>query len=170
LENFKEGDVVFIESINCGERAVFGDLVSKFLILYKQATAIIVNGYMRDAQRLIKEDYPIWCKGVTPLGCFNKEIITPIDEKILKEFQEQYSDAIAVCDDSGVVIIPKNMITNEFLEKLEFIELQEDIWYYCIDTKKWSTYDTVSLKKYLDTELLPDDLRSKFEEFLKKTQ
>lgn len=170
LENVEEGDVVFIETQNCDDRAVFGDLVSKFLILYKQATAIIVNGYMRDAHRLIKENYPVWCKGVTPIGCFNKVIKNPIDEHLLKKWQDRYSGAIAVCDDSGIVIIPKTRINKEFLENLEFIELQEDIWYYCVDTKKWSTYNTVSLKKYLDTNLLPGELKSKFEEFIKKTE
>lgn len=170
LENVKDGDIVLVETHNCDERAVFGDLVSKFLILYKQATAIVVNGHMRDAHRLIKENYPVWCKGITPLGCFNKEIETSVDEKVLKKWQSQYSGAIAVCDDSGVVIIPKDMINNEFLEKLDFIELQEDIWYYCVDTKKWSTYDTVSLKKYLDTDLLPVELKKKFEDFIKKTE
>jgi peptide-methionine (S)-S-oxide reductase len=34
-------------------------------------------------------------------------------------------------------------INEELLSKLEFIELQEDIWYYCIDTLKWSTYKTI---------------------------
>jgi len=170
LQDVNEGDIVLIETLNCNNRAVFGDLVSKYLILYKQAAGIIVNGYMRDAQRLLKENYPIWCKGVSPLGCFNKKIESPIEQGILSKWQEKYENAIVVCDDSGVIIIPKNMITLEFLEKLDFIELQEDIWYYCIDTKKWSTYDTVSLKKYFNTNLLPEELKNKFEEFIKKTE
>ncbi len=170
LQNVDEGDIVLIETYNCNNRAVFGDLVSKYLLLYKQAAGIIVNGYMRDAHRLLKENYPIWCKGVTPLGCFNKKIESPIEKDTLSKWQERYRGAIAVSDDSGVVIIPEQMITEEFLEKLDFIELQEDIWYYCIDTKKWSTYDTVSLKKYLDTDLLPSEFRDRFEEFIKKTE
>ena len=170
LQEVNEGDMVVVETFNCNNRAAFGDLVSKYLILYKQAAGIIVNGYMRDAQRLLKENYPIWCKGVTPQGCFNKKIDSPVEKRILSKWQKHYHGAIAVCDDSGVVVIPKKEINNEFLEKLDFIELQEDIWYYCVDTKKWSTYDTVSLKKYLNTYLLPEELKNKFEEFIKKTE
>jgi hypothetical protein len=33
---------------------------------------------------------------------------------------------------------------------LEFIEEQEDIWYECIDRRKWSTFKTICQKAYLD--------------------
>jgi hypothetical protein len=33
--------------------------------------------------------------------------------------------------------------------KLEWIEEQEDMWFDCVHRRKWSTYDTVCLKKYL---------------------
>ena len=36
----------------------------------------------------------------------------------------------------------------EFYKKLEWIEEQEDIWFDCIDRKKWNTFETVCLKKY----------------------
>ena len=96
---------------------------------------------MRDAHILIKENYPIWCSGVSPVGCFNKKVDTQkyIDE--INSNREYYEGAIAVCDDSGCVVIPKDKITVEFYESLERIEEQEDIWYDCIDRRKWSTYN-----------------------------
>jgi len=168
LESIREGDIVIVETYNCKNRAIFGDLVSKFLILYKRASAIVVNGYMRDAHSLIKENYPVWCKGVTPIGCYNLKNNKKIQKAILQGWNRKYLGSIAVCDDTGVVIIPHESINEDFSEKLDFIELQEDIWYYCVDTKKWSTYDTVSLKKYLDTQMLPDEFRKKFEAFIDK--
>jgi len=45
-------------------------------------------------------------------------------------------------------MIPKELHNEEFLGKLDWIEEQEDIWFECIDRRKWSTYDTVCLKKY----------------------
>jgi len=149
IQDVKEGDIVFIEVFNCQDRAIFGDLVSKYIILYKQASAIVVQGNLRDAHRLVKENWPIWCSGFSPIGCFNKKLDHGLDTKITKEGERKYSGAIAVCDDSGVVVIPKEHHNGEFLKKLEFIEQQEDIWYDCIDRKKWSTYETVCLKNYL---------------------
>lgn len=167
LQNVKEKDIVLIETHNCNNKAVFGALVSKYLLLYKGASAVVVNGNMRDANVLIKEKMPIWCKGLTPLGCHNDKNEEPMNIEKLNEIKRKYEGAIAVCDDGGTVIIPKEKINEDFLQKLNFIELQEDIWFYCIDTKKWSTYDTVCLKKYLDTNLLPSELKEKFENFVK---
>ena len=103
---------------------------------------------MRDAHRLIKEKYPIWCKGFTPVGCFNTENETPMNPEIVKDRMNRIDGAIMVCDDSGVVIIPKEEINEEFYQKLIDIEEQEDIWFDCIDRRKWDTFDTVCLKKY----------------------
>lgn len=145
----QEGDIVFIEAFNCGDRATIGELVSKYILLYCQASAIISNANMRDGNDLIKQNYPVWCKGLNPVGCFNRKIEQPLQKDILESHYEKYEGSIAVCDDTGVVIIPKELHTEEFLEKLDKIEEQEDIWFNCLDHKKWNTYDIVCLKKYL---------------------
>jgi len=148
IQHVEKGEVILVELFNCNNRAVFGSLVSKYLILYRQCAAIVVLGHMRDAHTLIKEDYPIWAYGVTPIGCFNKKNIVEMDNGIIKSRKGSYEGAIAVCDDSGVVIIPKEFINDQFVEKIEWIENQEDIWFDCIDRRKMNTYDTVCLKKY----------------------
>lgn len=141
--------VILIDAIDVEGRAIIGDLVSKYVLLYLQNVAIVCTGKMRDAHILVKENYPIWCGGVSPVGCFN----TPVDrtsfETVIEERRAAFQDAVAVCDDSGVVVIPKGKLTEEFLDKLAAIEEQEDIWYDCIDRRKWSTYRTICLKDYL---------------------
>lgn len=146
----QEGDVVLIEAFNCGDRATIGELVSKYMLLYRQAAAIVTNANLRDGNDLIKQNYPIWCKGFTPVGCFNKEIQEPLDPQIKELHEDKYDRSIAVCDDTGVVIIPKEFHNEAFLQKLDDIENQEDIWFECLDHRKWDTYDIVCLKKYLD--------------------
>ena len=153
VRDVEKDDIVLIEAFHCGERATIGELVTKFIILYRQATAIISNGNMRDANDLIKEKYPVWCKGVTPIGCFNTKNDKPLDPVLYEEHYNQYEGSVAVCDDSGVVIIPKECHTEEFYQKLVDIENQEDIWFDCLDRKKWDTYDIVCLKKYRKDEL-----------------
>lgn len=145
-----EGKVVFIDAIDVNNRALIGELVTKYAILYQGAVAIVANGKMRDAQALIKEKYPVWCTGVSPVGCFNKPIDTETYNHIIEEHRAFYEGAILVCDDSGVVLIPKEQLDERFYEKLEAIEEQEDIWFECIDRFKMNTFDTVCLKKYLD--------------------
>jgi regulator of RNase E activity RraA len=150
LRDFPEGAVLLAEPVQCNGRALFGSLVSKYLMLYRQACAIVVKGPLRDMPHLIKEQWSIWCTGATPIGCFNLEEGAYLPEERVHELQGPYKEAIAVCDDSGVVVIPQSLQNDEFVQKLNKIEEQEDIWFDCIDRRKWDTFDTVCLKKYQD--------------------
>lgn len=152
LRNVNEGDVVVIDVFNCKDRAILGELVTKYTLLYQQAAAIVINGNVRDVNNLIKENYPVWCLGFNPEGCFNKADFEDIDPAVYEEYTQKYSGAIAVCDDSGVVIIPKESHTEDFYQKVIQIEQQEDIWFDCLDRLHWNTYDIVCLKKYKDME------------------
>lgn len=148
IRGVEKGDIVYIEVFDCGDRAVIGELVTKYAILYQQAAAIVTNGRVRDAHRLIREKYPVWCTGFTPVGCFNTKNETPLDPVIVRQRQEIFDGSVMVCDDSGVVQIKKTSLTTELYQKLVQIEEQEDIWFDCIDRRKWDTFDTVCLKKY----------------------
>jgi len=166
-EKLRDGGILFVDTFECNDKAAFGDLVSKYFILYKRMQGLVVNGLIRDAHTLRKENYAIWSLGTTPLGCSNVNIESPphvVEEA--KKKKQYFEGSIMVCDDSGCTMIAKEMITEETLKKLEFMELQEDIWYYCLDTLKWSTYETICLKKYLtDKSVLPSVLIEKLEEY-----
>lgn len=159
--------ILFVYNVNC-DRAVFGDLVSKYILLYKRAKAIVINGILRDAHTLIKEGYPIWCSDVSPIGCLNYQNGEDLSREQINELKAQYEGSIMVCDDSGVVMIPKDKIDQMLLSKLEFIEFQEDIWFYCLDTLKMSTYDIVCLKKYQTDNLIDQRLLNKLIELQNK--
>ena len=151
--SIQEKEIVLMDGIQIGNRALVGELVTKFIIYYKMAEAIVALQKMRDANDLIKNRYPVWCKGFTPVGCFNHEV-QETDEirRIVQERKQFYDGALAVCDDTGVVVVPKEELNADFLKKLEAIEQQEDIWFNCIDFKKWDTFDTVCKQRYLNEE------------------
>lgn len=148
LTNDVEGKVVFMDAIDVNGRALVGELVAKYTILYREAIAIVSNGKMRDAHALKKEKFPVWCKGVSPVGCFNNEVQENDFYEIIETHRRELEGAVAVCDDSGVVVIAKDLLTEDFLQKLIEIEKQEDIWFDCIDRLKWNTFETVCEKKY----------------------
>lgn len=145
----KENDIVFIEAFDCKHRAIIGELVCKYILLYRQASAIVCNAKFRDAGALLRENYPIWCTGFTPVGCFNTKPEIALDSTIVEMSKSKYEGAIAVCDDCGVVVIPKELHTEDFYQKLVKIEEQEDVWFNRLDHYKESTFDIVCLKKYL---------------------
>ena len=149
VRDVQKGEIVFIEAFDCHDRAIIGELISKFILLYRRGAAIVINGKVRDAHKLIKERYPIWCTGFSPVGCYNTKNVEPVND-IMSARKQEMEGSVIVCDDSGVVLITKDKLTEEFYEKLEAIEEQEDIWFDCIDRRKWDTFDTVCLKKYED--------------------
>lgn len=154
---------LYVDTFDCKDKAIFGDLVSKYMMLYQKVKGIVVKGKMRDIPDLKKYSFPIWCQGFSPLGCRNVDI-KPSEEIVLaaKNRAEKINGGIIVCDDSGCTLIEKSLVNENTYAKLELIELQEDIWGFCINTLKWSTYDTICLKKYLDMpEVLPNILREK---------
>mgnify|MGYP002151697664 CR=1 FL=1 len=148
IRDIEKGEVVIIYTHNCDDRAIIGDLVSKFVLLYKGASAIVVDGLVRDAARLKRENYAVWAKGVTPLGCFN-ERADPFPVHQENEIRRQVNGGIAICDDGGVVIIPNDHINPEMLLSLKKIEQQEDIWNFCLNTLKWDTKRIICDKEYL---------------------
>ena len=83
------GDVVLIEAFNCKNQATIGELVSKFMLLYKEAVAVISNAPLRDANDLIKQNFLYGVTGFTPVGCSNKKIEKPLDEEIYKQHKEK---------------------------------------------------------------------------------
>lgn len=149
IRDVKKGEVVIIFTYNCDNRAIIGDLVSKYILLYKGAVSIVVQGLVRDAARLRREDYAVWAEGVSPLGCFNVPSEEPFPQDIEAKLRDAYEGGIAVCDDGGVTVISRNLLTEEMLVRLRRIEMQEDIWFFCLDTLKWDTKKIVCDKAYL---------------------
>ncbi len=150
LREIEKDRVVFVDTIFVDdEHAVFGELVSSFIMENKKARAIVVNGTMRDLDGLRSRKYPAWCKGITPIGCFNVQPNRNAEiNRQAKAGLDYYDGAIAVCDASGVVVIPKSEINDEFITRMDNMVEQERIWFECVEQKGWNTYDTVCLKKY----------------------
>jgi 4-hydroxy-4-methyl-2-oxoglutarate aldolase len=162
VRDVEPGEVVVLFAHECDGRAIIGDLISKFITLYRRASAVVVNGQVRDAARLRRERYPVWSTGVTPLGCYNVQgEAFPSDLEAV--IRAEVEGGIAVCDDGGVVIIPAANVNEEMLERLEKIELQEDIWFYCLNVLKWDTKKIVVDRDYLKER---DKLPSAFREAL----
>ena len=149
MREIAENSVAVVFSDNCDDRAILGELVAKYALLYQGAQAIVVDGLVRDIAAIKRHRFQVWCQGSTPIGCFNdKRESFPLDKRA--ELIKQYQGGIAVCDDGGVIMISNDKINQTLLESLQRIEMQEDIWFYCLDTLKWDTHKIVCEKAYFE--------------------
>tara|TARA_B110000196_G_C21092242_1_gene638141 strand:+ start:584 stop:1285 length:702 start_codon:yes stop_codon:yes gene_type:complete len=167
IKDVKEGEIVLIFTYECGSKAIIGDLIAKYLLLYRGVNAILVNGNVRDVAKLIKENYPIWAHGSNPIGCVNN-FTKPFPPKEQFLIKRKFKGAIAVCDAGGVVIIENSKIDKKILNNIKSLEAQEDLWYFCLDNLKWTTKEIVCEKKYLKTKniLSPSQIK-KVNDYLK---
>lgn len=163
----KSGEIPVVVTHDFEERAVLGELMAKFATLYRGAEAVVALGNVRDASRLRRERYPIWSTGFTPLGATNAPAGQfPPDEETT--WRGLIDGGVAVCDDAGVVVIPKASANEAMLGRLQMIEAQEDIWFYCLDTLKWDTKAIVCDRAYLDPanrDRIPAELRDQISTF-----
>jgi 4-hydroxy-4-methyl-2-oxoglutarate aldolase len=170
ISDTEEDKIIFVDAIDCDQRAVFGDIVSNYLLQHRQARAIVTNGYMRDIPELVRDNLPIWCKGSTPIGCHRVQ--TPVSDevaKFVKERQQLFESSILICDDSGVALVSPEWINEDFKNKIDFIEAQEEVWHYCVDMLKWNTYETVCLQRYFDVPgVVPEVLLAKLKNHKQK--
>jgi 4-hydroxy-4-methyl-2-oxoglutarate aldolase len=148
IEKVEPNDVVVIFTSNCDNFAIFGELVAKYLLLYKQASGVVVFGLIRDKAAVTRNGYRIWSQGFTPLGCNNTQVEN-FDPEKADSIREKFEGGIAICDAGGVTLIESNLVNSETLERIKEIEALEDLWFYCLDVLKWSTYEIVCEKKYL---------------------
>ena len=89
IQDVPEKCILYVDAFNCNDKAIFGDLVSKYLLLYKKVKGIIVQGKMRDIPDIKKYSFPIWCTGYSPLGCYNKQVFP--SDAIITETNERRS-------------------------------------------------------------------------------
>lgn len=166
IRDVNPGDVVVIFAEACDKRAIIGELVCKYLLLYRRASAVVVQGFVRDIAALKREGYNIWSLGHSPIGCFNQPS-SIFNSKLKAQLLRKYEGGIAICDAGGVVLIDSKLVTLQTLKRIEFLELQEDIWFYCLDVLKWDTKRIVCDKEYLsDLSILPKHLLSRYNELV----
>lgn len=85
----------------------------------------IVNGAVRDVNAIRDIDYPVWCKGVTPItGKFRMEAIE-INGPVTVHDIVVYPGDFVVADDSGVCVVPFDLV-EELISEAEAIEAAED--------------------------------------------
>ena len=145
----KNNEIPIIFTENCDDRAIIGELIIKYMVENKGANAVVVHGLVRDLKPLIDNKYPVWCMGVSPIGCVNTASAPFTFEKRV-ELEKKYSGGIAICDSSGVIVIQQKNFNQKMIDNLLLIKDQEKIWFYCMDQLGWDTKKIVCEKAYLN--------------------
>ncbi len=142
IQSAPAGSVVVMSSLLGTDRALIGALTAGYLLRHRQAAAVVACGPVRDTHRLIEAGWPVWSMGTNPVGCANsRPAVAPTAAQLVPG--DRFRQALAVCDDCGVVIVEAAAQGPELLERLVAIEQQEAAWYEAIEHQGRSTFDVV---------------------------
>ncbi|TKT69440.1 RraA family protein [Aquamicrobium sp. LC103] len=95
----------------------------------------IVNGAVRDVDTIRNADYPVWCKGVTPItGKFRMQAMELNGPVTVHDIMVEAGDLI-VADGSGICAIPFDLIET-VLEKVKGILAEEATMRDLIESKR----------------------------------
>lgn len=131
--------ILFVDTHYCNGLAAVGHLMASYAFLHKQALALVVDGNIRDVDRM--DSYPVWSSGFSPVACEKRNHERPAEVEKLKF---KYQGGIMVCDDTGAVMIETGHVTQDTYQKLVKIKEREQDWYEKLK-KGLSTFEITCL-------------------------
>jgi RraA family protein len=115
LDVAEPGDIVVIDAAASTNNAVLGDLISA-KAKHRQIQGFIIDGLVRDLPDIIELDFPVFARGMTPIGPLHRgpgEINFPI---CCGGVVVNPGDVI-VADAAGVVLVPQEVAV-DLLDRL----------------------------------------------------
>ena len=125
LKTMSAGKIIVMDLDGAINATAWGGLASK-LAQKKGVLGTIMHGTCRDVEEIRECGYPVWAKGVCPRRSRNDFTFGTINEPIEITGVKIKKNDIIVADQSGVVCIPEELIT-ETLNLLKKISKQEEI-------------------------------------------
>ncbi|MFL2814713.1 MAG: RraA family protein [Candidatus Puniceispirillales bacterium] len=125
LKTMSKGQIVVMDLDGSKTASAWGGLASK-LAIQKGVCGTVMWGTCRDVDEIRECGYPVWSTGVCPRRSRNEFTFGSINKKIKIGEVEIAPNDIIVADSSGVVCVPKELIS-DILENLEKIAYQETI-------------------------------------------
>jgi len=118
------GDVMVIDARGCGPASNIGNLLAVAAIA-KGLGGVVVDGYVRDVERMREMKLPVWSRGVTPrTGKYRMELIEYNGVVEIDGVQVRPGDVI-VGDSDGIIVIPFDLV-DEIAERTSVSAANED--------------------------------------------
>lgn len=119
LETIQEGDVLVVQAYGSAFTGCFGDMLVRYF-KRRGGAGIVVDGRIRDAQRVRELGVPIWCTGTTPHYASQSELFPwAYDVPIAAGGVLTLPGDVVVADDDGAVVVPAG-------KALELVQDAED--------------------------------------------
>jgi len=112
LSLIRPGDFVFVDRLHDDRYACWGGGVT---VGAKAAGAVgaVVDGPCTDLEEIIASDFPMWCKGVSPITTRSYDIGGAINIPVSCGNTVVMPGDAVLADESGVLVIPRDEVASE---------------------------------------------------------
>lgn len=121
----RPGDVLVIERVNDERHACWGAVMTAAA---QQAgiVAVILDGYITDLSAIRADNFPVWCKGRSPLTTKRGKNGGTVNQPVICGGVPVCPGDIVLADENGVVALPAAQIA-QYVEEAIRIQRQEPL-------------------------------------------
>jgi 4-hydroxy-4-methyl-2-oxoglutarate aldolase len=115
IDSLKPGDVAVATSTKPLETGLMGEL-SATAMRKRGARGCLVDGYTRDARKIIRMQFPTFAKGVSPIDTTDRAAVINYDCPVIFGGRRVLSGQIVFADLDGIIFIPRDVEEKVLLE------------------------------------------------------
>lgn len=126
MDSLKPGEVALATSTKPLETGIMGEL-SATAMRSRGARGCLVDGYTRDARKIIRMKFPVFARGISPIDTTDRAAVVEIDGPVLFAGRRVAPGTIVFADLDGIVFIPKEIERDAIQEAVRRVRAESKV-------------------------------------------
>ena len=126
LDSLKPGEVAVASSDKPLEAGIMGEL-SATAMQKRGCRGVVVDGYTRDARKIINLEFPTFVRGISPIDTTDRVAVVEYDCPVIIGGRRAKAGQIVFADLDGMVFIPEEIEMEVIHEAAQRVEVENEI-------------------------------------------
>jgi 4-hydroxy-4-methyl-2-oxoglutarate aldolase len=126
IDSLKPGEVCVASSDKPVETGIMGEL-SAMAMTKRGGRGCIVDGYTRDARKIIQKRFPTFARGVSPIDTTERVMVVDYDCPVIIGGRRAMPGQIVFADLDGIVLIPREVEMEVIGEAAKRVNVETEI-------------------------------------------
>ena len=126
IDSLRPGDVAVATAAKPLETGIMGEL-SATAMRGRGARGCLVDGYTRDARKIVRMRFPVFAKGVSPIDTTDRAAVVAIDCPVVFAGRRVMPGTIVFADLDGIVFIPKEVEEEAIREAVRRVRAESKV-------------------------------------------
>ena len=126
MDSLEPGDIAVATSTEPLETGIMGEL-SATAMRNRGARGCLVDGYTRDARKIVRMQFPVFARGISPIDTTDRAAVVEIDGPVLFAGRRVTPGTIVFADLDGIVFIPKKVEKEAIQEAIRRVRAESKV-------------------------------------------